>query len=373
MTPATEAELAACIADAFAARMPLAIIGNASLAAIGRPVRADRQLSTSALSGIVAYEPEELMITLRPGTLLAEVEETLARKRQMLAFEPPALGLLHGRTVATVGGIIGANLSGPRRFRAGAARDHLLAVRAIGGRGECFKAGGKVVKNVTGYDLPKLLAGSWGTLAVLSEMTLKVMPLPAHQATIVAPAGDIAAALGLLRKLAGDPTEPSGLALVPADAAADESAIALRFEGDLASARERAHSVRAQLAGAQLIEGEPSGALWRNIGLGCDSSDPGGPLWRLSIPPADALAHITAARPARWVADQAGGLLWLDRPAQDWSVPSGDVSALCVRGGMTTTGPVDAAVLALSRRLKAAFDPAGILNPGRLFAEHPDA
>ncbi len=380
--PTSEDELAAMIAGAFAARTRLAVAGQGTLDAVGRTAAADAALSTRLLAGIVDYQPDELMITLGPGTPLAEVEAALAARGQMLAFEPVPLGLIHGRAGATIGGVLGANLSGPRRFRAGAARDHVLAVRAVGGRGECFKAGGKVVKNVTGYDLHKLLTGAWGTLAVIAEATVKVMPLPPHRVTVAASAGDIAAGLAQLRALAADPREPTGLALVGHGIGGVAGpALAIRFEGSRAAAQACADDLVAQLADARLVSGGDSDALWRDIGLGCAAGgDDGpetnaGPLWRLSVPPGDAARILVDAAPHAFVADHAGGLLWLDRPRPGWAVPRGDIAAMLIRGrgdgdgDLPTTGYADPGIVALSQRLKREFDPAGILNPGRIYAQ----
>ena len=161
--------------------------GQGSKLALGKPMTCDQVLDLSGLSGVVDYAPEELVVTLRAGTPMREVEALLAQRNQMLAFEPPDLGPLLGREAGqgTLVGAVMGNLAGPRRLSAGAARDHLLGFSGVNGRGEAFKSGGKVMKNVTGYDLSKLLAGSWGTLAVLDEVSVKVLPAPDQTRTLM--------------------------------------------------------------------------------------------------------------------------------------------------------------------------------------------
>jgi glycolate oxidase FAD binding subunit len=186
-TPATAEETLNIVRWAAGEETPLEIVGHGSKRGIGRPSQAEHVLDLSQLSGVTLYEPEELVLSARAGTPLAEIEALLERHNQQLAFEPmdygPLLGGEPGR--GTIGGVLGANLSGPRRIKAGAARDHVLGVNAVSGRGEAFKSGGRVVKNVTGYDLSKGLAGSWGTLAVVTDVTFKVLPAAETERTLV--------------------------------------------------------------------------------------------------------------------------------------------------------------------------------------------
>src|SRR5438045_4268573 len=180
LTPTDIDELREAVAEALAAEEPLEVVGGGSKRRLGRPLQTAHTLELSRLSGIRDYAPSELVLTAGAATPLAEIERALSEHNQMLAFEPPGWGGLLGVEDAapTLGGILACNLSGPRRIKAGAARDHFLGFSAVSGRGEIFKAGGKVVKNVTGYDLPKLMAGSYGTLAALEEATVKVLPQP---------------------------------------------------------------------------------------------------------------------------------------------------------------------------------------------------
>src|SRR5919108_6269092 len=187
MRPATEGELSSLVAEHAVKRAPIEIMGTGSKRSVGRPVQSAATLTTTGLRGISLYEPTELVMSARAGTSLAEVESELGARGQMLAFEPLDVGPMFGAAAfqGTIGAVFAANLSGARRVAAGAARDHLIGVRAINGRGEIFKSGGRVMKNVTGYDLCRGLAGSWGTLAVLSEVTFKVVPAPEDTATLI--------------------------------------------------------------------------------------------------------------------------------------------------------------------------------------------
>src|SRR2546423_8750415 len=216
--PSDLGELRDAVAEALAAEEPVEVVGGGSKRGLGRPVQAAHTLDLSLLSGIRDYAPSELVLTAGAATPLAEIERALAKHNQMLAFEPPSWGGLLGVEDAapTLGGVLACNLSGPRRIKAGAARDHFLGFHAVSGRAEIFKAGGKVVKNVTGYDLPKLMAGSYGTLAALEEVTVKVLPQPETVATVLFAGLAPGAAGRLMAAALGSPHEGSGAAYLPA-------------------------------------------------------------------------------------------------------------------------------------------------------------
>src|SRR5438309_1646796 len=216
-TPADIDELRDVVAEALAAEQPVEVVGGGSKRALGRPVQAAHTLDLSRLSGIRDYAPSELVLTAGAATPLAEIERALAKHNQMLAFEPPGwCGLLGVEEASpTLGGVLACNLSGPRRIKAGAARDHFLGFRAVSGRAEIFKAGGKVVKNVTGYDLPKLMAGSYGTLAALEEVTVKILPQAEIVATVLVSGVAPEAAGRLMNAALGSPHEVSGAAYLP--------------------------------------------------------------------------------------------------------------------------------------------------------------
>ncbi len=213
--PAEPAEVAECVAEAAARRTPLSIIGLGSKTALGRPVKNAGRLDLSRLDGVTFYESGELVFSALAGTPIETIETMLAKNAQELAFEPMSFAALYGTGSGTIGGAIMANLSGPRRIKAGAARDFVLGVKAVSGRGEAFKAGGRVVKNVTGYDLSRGLAGSFGTLAVATEVTLKVLPRGETSATLILTGLDPAPAVKALCAAMGAPADVSGAAHLP--------------------------------------------------------------------------------------------------------------------------------------------------------------
>jgi glycolate oxidase FAD binding subunit len=385
--PATEAEAAAIIAQACAQRRPLSIEGNGSKRGLGRLIETPSVLKMSGLQGIVAYEPEELVVTVRAGTPLAEVEAALAEKKQCLAFEPGSWSF-DPDARPTIGGTVAAGVAGARRVVLGGARDHLIGFRAVNGEGQVFKAGGKVVKNVTGYDLPKLAAGSFGTLFAMTELTLRTYPRTITPTSLFVRDLNIDAACSLLRQVAGSPWEATGLCYVPRVALerlgdpfdVAHSFTVVRFEGNAESMSARARGcVVALAAKADLVSDEHSQFFWRHLlQLTAFKSSP--TLWRISLPPLAAPEALAALRADSFIVDWAGGLIWIEHGG---AVPSVDVHevasqlgghAMLFRGSdeMRRNGPVfpprDAATMEVTRRLKDAFDPARVFNPGRMYA-----
>lgn len=363
LAPATETELAEAIRDASG---PLRVRGGGTRP-LGRP-GAGAVLDTGGLSGIRLYEPGALTLVAGAGTPLAEVEAALAAEGQRLAFEPmDHRGLLGTSGVPTIGGAVAGNVSGPRRVQAGACRDHLLGVRFVDGEGAVVKNGGRVMKNVTGLDLVKLMAGSWGTLGVLSEVALKVLPAPEVQATLVFQ--DLAAteAVAAMSAALGSPYEVSGAAHLP------DGRTALRLEGFAASVAYRAGALARHLGrfgAAAKIEAEDSAALWRAVRDVAPFHGRAGDVWRVSCRPSEA-AGLTAGAEALF--DWGGGLIWLLSPeGADLRAALGPFAghATLVRAsGATRRAPAPfppqpAPVAALMRGLRARFDPRGILNPG---------
>ena len=393
---------------AAAERVALSVQGGGNLSAMGRPVEAAHLLDLSGFSGVSLYEAEELVLTAGAATPLAEIEALLGEHHQMLAFEPPdysgLLGadrLISGRSgdeprSGTLGGALAGNLSGPRRFQAGAARDHFLGFRAISGRGDHFKSGGRVVKNVTGYDLSKLMAGSWGTLAALWEVTVKVVPRPEKTYTLLLYGLDDRQAASTMTRALASPHEVSGAAHLPETVAcrssvsyagsSGQSVTALRVEGPGPSVRHRIDALKDLLGGnIEELHSHNSLKLWREIrdvrffarDVSCD-------VWRISTPPADCwkvVAGLADIAGAEWFYDAAGGLIWL-QCASD--VPTDPVRrALAPEGGHATLWRADPAkrsevevfqpqppaLAALNRRVKESFDPHHILNPGRIHAD----
>ncbi|KYK47785.1 2-hydroxy-acid oxidase [Bradyrhizobium liaoningense] len=388
---------------AIASEQPLEIIGHGSKRSIGHAMATNAVLDVSALNAVTSYEPNELIITLQAGAPLADVLALIDAKNQQFAFEPMNTAPLLGTpALGTIGGMIAAGLAGPRRIRAGGARDHLLGAHAVSGFGDSFKTGGKVVKNVTGYDLCKLLAGSWGTLSVMTEVTLKVMPKPEAERTLLLRGLDDAAANKAMTAALGSPFDVSGAAHLPKSASRagtegigdiagqGEALTVLRLEGITASAAHRAGSLRELLAPfgtATLVEDGASAALWAAI---CDvlpfaaSGALGAwPVWRIVCPPASGAAlgtQLARETGGDLIYDWGGGLIWAAVP------PKPDAHAPAVRERTSAVGghatliratedvrraidvfqPQAPEIAALSERVRASFDPKTILNRGRL-------
>jgi glycolate oxidase FAD binding subunit len=365
--PRDALDVAAIVA---AAVRPLEPLGGGSKREIGKPIMAD-VLDLSALDGIVSYEPAELVLTARAATPLATIEGALAAHGQRLAFEPPNFAALFGNErPQTLGGIIAANLSGSRRLTAGAARDHFLGFHAVTGQGESFKAGGKVVKNVTGYDLPKLLAGSWGTLAVLTEVTVRVAPAPELDRTLVIPAGSAGECLDLLTAALRSSHDVSAAAVDP------ERGSLLRLEGFASSVEARARALCAELncTPQTVLEGGVSRECWHEL-ASASALAVSPVVWRISVPPADALRVLERLDPDRYLLDWGGGLILaayatVDAPRVRGALTSGHATLLkapaAARSATAVFQPQPPAGAAAAARLRSAFDPRGILNPGRM-------
>jgi len=380
--PADPAEVAAAVAEAAAARTPLSITGLASKAALGRPVKNACRLDLSRLAGITFHEPEELVLSALAGTSIETIEALLAGDAQELPFEPMSFAALYGTGHGTLGGCLMTNLSGPRRIKAGAARDFVLGIKAVSGRGEVFKAGGRVVKNVTGYDLSRGLAGSFGTLAVATEITLKVLPRAETSATLILENLDPARAVEALCAAMGAPVDVSGAAHLPPYAAKTQgfatAITAVRLEGFAASVAER----------LERLDAPASHALWRAIRDVAPLAEPREKIiWKISVAPTAGpklASAIGIAHDIEAMFDWSGGLVWI---ALD---PCADAAAGLIRQAIAQYGgghatlvrapaemraevpvfePQPAALAALSRRLKDAFDPYGILEPCRMWTE----
>jgi glycolate oxidase FAD binding subunit len=388
---------------AIAGEQPLEIIGHGTKRLIGQPMATNAVLDVSDLNAVTAYEPNELIITVQAGAPLADVQSLIDSKNQQFAFEPMDTSVLTGASGnGTIGGMIGVGLAGPRRIRAGGARDHLLGAHAVSGFGDSFKTGGKVVKNVTGYDLCKLLAGSWGTLAVMTEVTLKVMPKPESERTLVLSGLDDLAANRAMTAALGSPYDVSGAAHLPNSAfratagalaglAAQGRAITLvRLEGIAASVADRANSlgkVLAQFGAVDMLQDAASAAAWAAI-RDVEPFAAGGalgawPVWRIVCPPAagGALGQALARDSGGDVIyDWGGGLIWAALPPkQDAQAAllrqrveaAGGHAALIraseeVRRNVSVFHPQAPGIAALSERVRNSFDPRIILNRGRM-------
>ena len=373
LQPETEAELAAIVAGADA---PLRIEGGGTRP-LGRASNGAR-LGTAALSGITLYEPGALTLVARAGTPLGEVEAALAAEGQRLAFEPmDHRGLLGTRGTPTIGGVAAANVSGPRRIQAGACRDFLLGVRFVDGRGRIVKTGGRVMKNVTGYDLVRLMAGSYGTLGVLTEVALKVLPAPRAAGLLRLEGLCDADAVAALCRALGSPYEVTGAAHLQ-QGPEGAPVTMIRLEGFEESVAYRASELRSLLAdfGAAGLETGPEAvaAIWRDIRDVAPFHGRAGDVWRLSVKPTDAPGIVAALPGAEALYDWSGGLVWLLVP-DGTGIEVRDIrAAIGARGGhaMLVRGdrsravfpPLPAPVAALQDGLRQKFDPRQILNPG---------
>ena len=384
--PADEKQLVEVVAAAVAVEAPLEVIAGGSKRTLGRPSQLPHSLDIGAFAGIRDYEPEELVLSAGAATPLAEIEQALAAKRQMLAFEPGDWRRLLGTTAATptLGGAIACNLSGPRRIRQGAARDHCLGVSAVSGRGEAFKAGGRVVKNVTGYDLCKLLTGSYGTLAVMTEIAVKVLPAPEATRTVVFSGLDEARAVAAMTHGLNSPHELSGAAHLPtADA---RSRTVLRVEGPAPSVEARAAALRDELkpfGAAEIVGDDDSVKLWTDVRDATPLAAGDGAVWRVSVAPTaapDFLAALRRALTIEYLLDWGGGLVWLAvRNAEDGGAATiratlggrGHATLVrappALRAAVPVFEPPTPAVAALTARVKDGFDPKRILNRGRMY------
>jgi glycolate dehydrogenase FAD-binding subunit len=377
---------------------PLELAGQGTKRAIGRPSQTDLTLDLSDLVGVTLYEPMELVLSARAGTPLAEIEALLEKNNQELAFEPMDYGPLFGGEAdrGTLGGAIAANLSGPRRIKSGAARDHFLGITAVTGRGETIKSGGRVVKNVTGYDLCKLLAGSWGTLAAMTDITVKVLPKCETEATVLIAGLDDARACAAMTAAMGSSCDVSGAAHLPDHVASwfdglpgPEASTVLRLEGfapSVAHRREALAALMKSFGPVALLDEKNSRTLWRgirNVKPFVAEAARARPLWRISVAASrghEIAAAITPA--AQMFYDWAGGLVWVAMPFVDEPDAAAIRSAVDAVGGHATLirapaavraavdvfAPEEPALRALAKRVKESFDPKGVLNPGRMWA-----
>jgi glycolate dehydrogenase FAD-binding subunit len=391
---------------AIAGDQPLEIIGHGSKRAIGQPMATNALLDLSALNAVNSYEPNELIITVEAGAPLADVQSLIDAKNQQFAFEPvDTAGLLGTPAIGTIGGMIGAGLAGPRRIKAGGVRDHLLGAHAVSGFGDSFKTGGKVVKNVTGYDLCKLLSASWGTLAVMTEVTLKVMPKPESERTLALCGLDDVTANRAMTAALGSPFDVSGAAHLPNSAfrpaigalaglgSTGQAVTLLRLEGIAASAAHRAASLAKVLApygAVEILEDAASLPIWsalRDVEPFAAAGSLGAwPVWRIVCPPASGGAlGQTLARDIGGdvIYDWGGGLIWAALPQKP------DAQAALVRSRVEAAGghatlirasdevrrnidvfqPQPRGLAALAERVRRSFDPKHILNRGRLARE----
>ena len=400
LKPETVDHVRDAVAWAAAEETPLELVGSGSKRAIGRPGNAAHTLDMSGFTGIALYEAEELVLSAGAGTPIAEIEAALRERNQELAFEPPDYGPLLGEAQGggTIGGVLAANLAGPRRIKAGAARDHFLGFEAVSGRGEVFKSGGRVVKNVTGYDLCKLMAGSWGTLGAMMQVTVKVLPAAAKTRTVLVFGCDGTAGTAAMTRALQTPYEVSAAAWLPQEIAAGSavgyvkdaaaSVAAIRVEGPGPSVEYRCAELRKRLGefgGTEELHGHNSGAFWREVRDVRPFVGDARVVWKLSVPPrsgAGLAEGLAGSLGGAFYLDWGGGLVWLAVPETDDGGHEAIRTAVGAAGGHATLirapaelrgavpvfQPQEPGLARLSQRLKEGFDPRGVLNPGRMYA-----
>jgi glycolate oxidase FAD binding subunit len=380
----TESDAVEAVCAARAHRRTLEILGAGTKRSFGRLAECDETLDVAGLSGIVSYEPSELVITVLPGTPVAEIVALLAQKKQRLGFEPADWGALLGAPPdkATIAGVLSADAHGAASVRYGRARDSMLGIRAVNGLGEAYKAGGKVVKNVTGFDLPKLFCGAMGTLGVLTEVTLRVFPRPEREAVFAARDVSPEDGFAILRRVWQSPLEATALSYVPASAPlralgyVGEGAALIRLEGTDAVLKEK-HAILQSIAprAQEMNAPEVFAAIANGEAFVTQSLD----VWRAFAPPSDAAKIVGVVAPPVWLADNAGGVLWIGLPPgsdggrlrQACEAVGGH--AVLLRASEETRSHTAIFAretkprVALTRSVKAAFDPLGLFNPGRMW------
>lgn len=386
----SEAELIEAVRAARDNRRRLELVGAGTKRALGRPVEADDVLDLSGLSGILSYEPEELVLTVQANTPLAEIEAVIAEKNQRLGFDPADWGPLFGAPAraGTIAGALAADTSGSARLRYGAARDHLLGYRGVNGHGEAYKGGGRVVKNVTGFDISKLMCGGFGTLGPMSEVTLRLVPRAPQSLILVV--RDIAPETGLklLRNVWTSPLEATGLAFISAFAAEGfgqiggigAGAALIRVDGTAEALSEKRAALLLLCDGYDVRPLDEGDAAFARIGSGGAYVDHAVDVWRLAVPPANAAETAHALAGTMWLADWAGGLFWVGTSETDVAAASRLRHIAARAGGHATLlraseearrsiavfPPQPQALAALTRQVTAAFDPLGLFNPGRM-------
>jgi glycolate oxidase FAD binding subunit len=387
LKPQTESEIAEIVREA---KGPFEIASHGTKRAFGRPVAAETILDVGALSGIMNYEPEELVLTACAATPMADIEMALSAKNQMLAFEPADWGPLFDAPEgqATPAGVVATNACGSRRVKAGAVRDSVIGCRFVNGSGEAIKAGGRVIKNVTGFDIAKLMAGAMGTLGAMTEITLRVVPKPERIAAIAIFCGG-EDGLRLLREAAKLPVDATGLAYCPAplmerlDAPCrGEGAALIRIEGSNPAVDQKIAVLAQWMAkcDSSRLDEDVAERVFNSAGRGGAFLGADADLWRLCVPPTEAQAAQMESGADDWYADWAGAMLWLGLPADDGTATRLRTitakyggHATLMRGSkearktLAVFEPESTARAELTRSVKAAFDPKHLFNPGRMF------
>ncbi len=385
MTPTFKPQTTPELAEIVARGGRLEVLGRGTKRVLGRPSQAETVLDMSGFKGISLYEPEELVLEAGAGTPLVDIERALAKNNQQLAFEPPDYSrMLGAKHSGTLGGLMGCGLSGPRRIKAGAARDHILGIAGVSGRGEAFKAGGRVVKNVTGFDVSKLMVGSYGTLAALTSITVKVLPVAETEETLVFNGLSDARAVQAMNIAMQSACDVSGAAHLPGT----PSQTFFRLEGIRPSVSYRRQKLASHLKtfGASDYLSEKESLLeWKAIrDVDLLSNEDTRYVWKLSVTPskgAETVSRISKQLDVQYFYDWAGGLIWLGVPRSNQAYAY--IIRSCVQDGyamlvraeddvrerIEVFQPQNPALSALTQRVKTSFDPAGVFNHGRMYKD----
>jgi glycolate oxidase FAD binding subunit len=384
LTPNHVDDVAEIVREANTACRRCEIVGGGTKRSLGNPVDADLQLHLSAITGVEMYEPEELVLKVRAATPVSHIRQVLAKRNQQLAFEPPQYAALFGNCTAedTIGGIVACNLSGPRRILSGSVRDAVLGIEAVNGRGEAFKGGGRTVKNVTGYDIPRILTGSFGVLAAITSITLKVHPASAQEVTLVLTGLSDSEAIQVLSGALRMPLDISAAAHLSGRLSA--SVTAVRLEGFAESVAARAGELRKYLqkmGAVTSIAGDESSAFWRRQrDLSDFASDPAACVWRLLLPVTKA-ARVVAAIRGEVLYDWGGSQVFIKTSVEGTRSQATSLRTLAgevggsaclfkapaaLRLDLGTFQPRPRAYQELAERVRTSFDPNSVLNPGKL-------
>ena len=399
-TPKNIQEIESIVKWAVAEEYSLEVIGSASKRELGRPTQVSHAISLAQNSGIISYEPKELVLSVKSGTPVSEIESVLLAENQELAFEPidisSMLGTVEGK--GTIGGLLSSNFSGSRRLKVGAARDHVLGIEAVSGRGEIYKSGGKVVKNVTGYDLSRGLCGSWGTLSILANITLKVLPSAETENTLCIFGLSVEDAVNTMTIAMGSSIEISSAAFVPADSIkelnvegasfAAKSVTLLRLEGFAESVEYRFEKLKSLLTEhneLERLDTKTSKLVWEKIrDVKLFAHEKNSIIWKMSVAPTSAVPIVSSLKNTfsfDYYLDWSGGLIWLE--IKDGEPHDAEIRAEVdklgghamlmrapspIRSSLSVFHPQSPELAGLTKRLKEQFDPKRVLNPGRMYA-----
>ena len=384
LTPNHVDDVAEIVREAYTACRRCEIVGGGTKRSLGNPVDADLQLDLSAIAGVEMYEPEELVLKVRAATPVSHIRQVLAKRNQQLAFEPPQYAALFGNCTAedTIGGIVACNLSGPRRVLSGSVRDAVLGIEAVNGRGETFKGGGRTVKNVTGYDIPRILTGSFGVLAAITSVTLKIHPAPAQEVTLVLTGLSDTEAIQVLSGALRMPLDISAAVHLSGRLSASVTAVRLEGFAESVAARERELGKYLQTMGpVTSMVGEESTAFWRRQrDLSDFASEPEACVWRLLLPVTNAARVVAAAR-GEVLYDWGGSQIFIKTSVEGTQSQATSLRTLAgevggsaclfkapaaLRLDLGTFQPRPRAYQELAERVRTSFDPNSVLNPGKL-------